>query len=142
METKKGLYYDGHERPEVILDRQERFLPAIEELKKNAVWVEEDEAGNASIVNADKPFLPVSADQKGHHSNERPGWYGNLRHCAILSNDDKYYVQNANYMFSKVLGRDGYAVLPSQRGWKTYHDFRLHVTFWPCKVTYIANCLQ
>ena len=53
----------------------ERFLPAIEEMKKKAVWVEEDIAGNVSIVNADKPYLPVSADQKGHHSNERPGWY-------------------------------------------------------------------
>ena len=85
METKKGLYYDGHERPEVILDRQERFLPAIEELKKNAVWVEEDEAGNTRIVNADKPFLPVSADQKGHHSNERPGWYKYLLIMTLLT---------------------------------------------------------
>ena len=69
------MYYDGHERPEVIRDRQERFLPAIEEMKKKSVWVEEDIAGNVSIVNADKPYLPVSADQKGYHSNERPGWY-------------------------------------------------------------------
>ena len=48
------MYYDGHERPEVIRDRQERFLPAIEEMKKKSVWVEEDIAGNVSIVNADK----------------------------------------------------------------------------------------
>ena len=35
METKKGVYFDGHERPEVVKDRQEGFLPAIEELKRN-----------------------------------------------------------------------------------------------------------
>ena len=73
-ETKRGIYYDGHERPEVVKDRQERFLPAIEALKKEAVWVAEDEHGKPYIINEEKPYLPVSADQKGHHSNERPGW--------------------------------------------------------------------
>lgn len=75
METKKGMYFDGHERPEVIQDRQERFLPAIDALKAQAVWVHEDHDGKISVVNTDKPYLPVSVDQKGHHSNERPGWY-------------------------------------------------------------------
>ncbi|KAJ7321244.1 hypothetical protein DFH08DRAFT_970114 [Mycena albidolilacea] len=28
-EHKKGLYYDGHERPDVVDDRQNRFLPAM-----------------------------------------------------------------------------------------------------------------
>ena len=85
METKKGVYFDGHERPEVVKDRQERFLPAIEELKRNAVWVEEDQHGNISIVNDDKPFLPVSADQKGNHSNERPGKYVGLKKKFICN---------------------------------------------------------
>ena len=59
----------------MIKDRQERFLPAIRELKKEAVWVEETGEGNIITINLDKPLLPVSVDQKGHHSNERPGWY-------------------------------------------------------------------
>ncbi|KAJ7805655.1 hypothetical protein B0H14DRAFT_3770830, partial [Mycena olivaceomarginata] len=28
-EHKKGLYYNGHERPDVVDDRQNRFLPAM-----------------------------------------------------------------------------------------------------------------
>ena len=31
-ETKKGLYVDGHERPDVIEYHQEVFLPLIKEL--------------------------------------------------------------------------------------------------------------
>ena len=96
------MYFDGHERPEVIRDRQERFLPAIEEMKKKAVWVQEDNAGNVSIVNADKPYLPVSADQKGHHSNERPGWYKYLLIMTLLTthrveSNHKYIIHHQRF---------------------------------------------
>ena len=33
-EHKKSLYYDGHERPDVVNYRQEQFLPAMEDHRK------------------------------------------------------------------------------------------------------------
>ena len=40
MEHKKGLYYDGHERPDVVEYRQKVFLPAMEEYRKQLVEYE------------------------------------------------------------------------------------------------------
>ena len=34
---KKSLYYDGHERPDVVADRQERFLPAMAKYEERLV---------------------------------------------------------------------------------------------------------
>lgn len=36
-EHKKSLYYDGHERPDVVKYRQEQFLPAMEDHRKRMV---------------------------------------------------------------------------------------------------------
>jgi hypothetical protein len=44
-ETKKGLYVDRYERPDVIQYRQEVFLPLMNELLLYTVQYEEDEAG-------------------------------------------------------------------------------------------------
>ena len=40
MEHKKGLYYDGHERPDVVDYRRKVFLPAMEEYRKQLVEYE------------------------------------------------------------------------------------------------------
>lgn len=43
-QVKKGLYYDGHEDPEVIEYRQQIFLLILDELKPKMVqWNEKDE---------------------------------------------------------------------------------------------------
>ena len=34
---KKGLYYDGHEQDDVVVDRQDRFLPEMKALKPHLV---------------------------------------------------------------------------------------------------------
>lgn len=34
---KKAIYYDGHDCPDVVKDRQERFLPTIEEYRQQLV---------------------------------------------------------------------------------------------------------
>lgn len=38
---KKALYYDGHERKDVVDDRQDRFLPSMEALKSRLVQYEQ-----------------------------------------------------------------------------------------------------
>ena len=73
-ECKKGVYVDGHEREDVVRDRQERFLPEMEKIMEECVGVREDENGIISIVNEDAPWILVSVDQKAHKSNERPLW--------------------------------------------------------------------
>ena len=65
---------DGHEREDVVRDRQERFLPEMEKIMEECVGVRQDENGIISIVNADAPWILVSVDQKAHKSNERPLW--------------------------------------------------------------------
>jgi len=37
---KKAIYYNGHDRPDVVKDRQERFLPAMAEYKQRLVEYE------------------------------------------------------------------------------------------------------
>lgn len=37
MEHKKSVYFDGHERPDVVEDRQNRFIPAIEKIRPRIV---------------------------------------------------------------------------------------------------------
>jgi hypothetical protein len=37
VEHKKGLYYDGHERPDVVDYRQKEFLPQIEAFRRRLV---------------------------------------------------------------------------------------------------------
>ena len=73
-ECKKSTYVDGHEREDVVRDRQERFLPQMEEILAECVGVTEDEDGSISIVNEDAEWILVSVDQKAHKSNERPLW--------------------------------------------------------------------
>ena len=73
-ECKKSTYVDEHEREDVVRDRQERFLPQMEEILAECVGVTEDEDGSISIVNEDAEWILVSVDQKAHKSNERPLW--------------------------------------------------------------------
>ena len=75
METKKGIYVDGHERPDVVLDRQTRFIPEIERILEECVSVNEESDGTIVLVNESAPFLLVNEDEKAHKSNERPVWY-------------------------------------------------------------------
>ena len=53
--SKKGVYVDGHEREDVVCDRQERFLPEMAKVLEECVGVRQDENGIISIVNEDAP---------------------------------------------------------------------------------------
>ena len=71
---EKGVYVDGHEREDVVRDRQDRFLPEIEQVLSECVRVEVGEDGAITFVNEDAPYILVSVDQKAHKSNETPSW--------------------------------------------------------------------
>ena len=73
-ETKKGAYTDGHERDDVVQDRQERFLPQMSEIMEECVGVRQNEDGTISIVNEDAKWILVSMNQKAHRSNEQTLW--------------------------------------------------------------------
>ena len=73
-EHKKGTYIDGHEREDVVRDRQDRFLPEMEQLMAECVGVELGEDGAIKVVNEEAEWIIVSVDQKAHKSNETPSW--------------------------------------------------------------------
>ena len=73
-QTKKGVYTDGHERDDVVRDRQERFLPEMKRIMEECVRVKEDENGAITIENEEAEWILVSMDQKAHMSNEQTLW--------------------------------------------------------------------
>ena len=73
-QTKKGVYTDGHERDDVVRDRQERFLPDMKRIMEECVRVKEDENGAINIENEEAEWILVSMDQKAHKSNEQTLW--------------------------------------------------------------------
>ena len=69
------MYVDGHEREDVVRDRQDRYLPEIEQLMRECVGVEQGEDGQINIINEEAEWILVSVDEKAHKSNETPSWY-------------------------------------------------------------------
>ena len=69
-ESKKGIYVDGHERPEVIQDRLKRFIPQLKAILENCVSVDRDSSGNLVIVRPEGKYILVNQDEKIHHSND------------------------------------------------------------------------
>ena len=56
-------------------DRQDRYLPEMEQLMRECVGVELGEDGQINIVNEEAEWILVSVDEKAHKSNETPSWY-------------------------------------------------------------------
>ena len=65
-ETKKGIYFDGHERPDVKLDRK-RFMEEFEMYYKDAVKIDTE---TLELQDLNKPYIIISQDEKIHHSND------------------------------------------------------------------------
>ena len=64
---RKSIYVDGHERPDVIKERED-FIKAHDELHKQAVQF--DPVTLEEIPNAEAKYVFVSMDEKGFQSNE------------------------------------------------------------------------
>ena len=72
-ETKKGLYVDGHERPNVIQYHQEVFLLLIKELLSYTVQYEEDEAGTWHTI---QPLLPIGVQVHVIYFHDKSCFHG------------------------------------------------------------------
>ena len=77
-EVRKGVYRDGHERPDVISYRQNTFLPKLKELEHRMVQWEEDSQGQLQIRYPDpellgpneKPLILITYDESTFDSND------------------------------------------------------------------------
>lgn len=73
MEHKKGLYFDGHERPDVVEYRQDEFLPAMKKYRERLV---EYEVGNvdAEVVKVrkegERKLVLVAHDEMTAQAND------------------------------------------------------------------------
>ncbi|THH13846.1 hypothetical protein EUX98_g9674 [Antrodiella citrinella] len=74
IEHKKSLYYDGHERPDVVKYRQETFLPAMQKLQDRLVKYE---VGNVSALvqphranYVDRQLVLVAHDEMTAQAND------------------------------------------------------------------------
>ena len=65
-ESRKGIYFDGHERPDVVEDRA-RFIKEYEEYYKEAVKIDPT---TLETIDKDMKYLLISQDEKIHHSND------------------------------------------------------------------------
>lgn len=76
-ETTKGIFMDGHERANVVKDRQERFLPTWRHFVDRSVWSQQEEDGSYTLIREDSPYILVSVDQKAHSSYD-------IQHMYVL----------------------------------------------------------
>ena len=64
--SKKGIYYDGHERPDVILSRG-KFADEFNYWREKCVKFDDE---TLKATNEDAAYIMASLDQKAHHSND------------------------------------------------------------------------
>lgn len=76
-ENKKNIYMDGHERPDVVMDRKEKLV-MLHVLKEVTVTFSGD---NCEIVNwpdglhpGEPPLVDVSQDECAYHANDDCPW--------------------------------------------------------------------
>lgn len=73
-EHKKSLYYDGHDRPDVVAYRQKEFIPRMDELRPRLV---EYTVGNTDQEilksrNGERPLVLVAHDEMTTQANDGP----------------------------------------------------------------------
>ena len=74
VEHKKGLYYDGHERPDVVEYRQKVFIPQIDAYRKRMVEYRPDNLEEEMIKAMDNYVEPrlvlVAQDEMTSQAND------------------------------------------------------------------------
>ena len=79
---RKGVDVDGHEREDVVLYRNEVFLPHWKSLQRRMVIFQEDESGTVTwsapptLLPSEKPLVLVTHDESTFNANDgkRQGW--------------------------------------------------------------------
>lgn len=65
-QVKKGIYIDGHERPDVVEDRM-RFIREYNEILKKCQTIDDE---TLQDTNNTATYILVNNDEKAHHSND------------------------------------------------------------------------
>ena len=79
MKYKKGLYYDGHDQPDVLDYRQDQFLPAMQQYRSRLVEYKIGEV-ETEIIKQLKPgerrLVLVAHDKSTMQANDgkEEGW--------------------------------------------------------------------
>ena len=68
MEHKKAIYFDGHKRPDVVEDRANRFLPAMETIRPHLMKYSTKDASkllprDPSLPPESRPHILVAHDE-------------------------------------------------------------------------------
>ena len=64
--SKKGIYYDGHERSDVVQSRKV-FIEKYNYWREKSVQVDHE---TLELKNEDASYIMASLDEKAHHSND------------------------------------------------------------------------
>jgi len=70
-EVRKGVYIDGYEKPEVILYRQQCFLPQWKEVEKRMPkWLPSGQIDTTPLLAGQRLLIPVAHDECTFHLND------------------------------------------------------------------------
>jgi len=70
-EVRKGIYIDGHEKPEVIFYRQQYFLPKWKEFESRMPkWSAEGILDQTPLPAGERLLIPCTHDECTFHSND------------------------------------------------------------------------
>ena len=116
-ETRKGLYVDGHERPDVISYRQEVFLPLMKELLSYTVQYEEDEAGTWHTI---QPSLPTGVQLHVMYFHDESCFHGHdyKKRLWLADSQQKMPGKSKGRLIhiSEFIGPEGRIRVPNDKG--------------------------
>lgn len=70
-EVRKGVYIDGHEKPEVVSYCQQYFLPKGKDLKKRMPkWLPSGELDHTPLPAGERLLIPCAYNECTFHSND------------------------------------------------------------------------
>ena len=70
-EVRKGVYIDGHEKPEVIFEQQQCFLPQWKEFEKRMPkWLPSGQIDTTPLLAGQRLLIRVAHDECTFHSND------------------------------------------------------------------------
>jgi len=73
-EHKKALFYDGHDRPDVVRDRQERFIPKLDSIRHRLVEYKPDdltaEVEKPALLPGERRAVLVPQDEMTAQAND------------------------------------------------------------------------
>ena len=76
---KKGVYFDGHERPDVV-EYGEQFVQQLHELDQRCIY----DGHEPQLLEGEKPLIQIHHDESTFYANADQGHYWADDHVTIL----------------------------------------------------------